>query len=1705
MSAEKRQLIQNLFLENVSQHKIHNTILADLETVLTDEFCYITELLQNANDAGAQHFSMHYQDGYLIYTNDGEPFKEDHVLRICNYSGAHQAQQTPQKLSEDKVINIEKIGHKDVGFKTVFKFANGVYIRSGGYSFRFDEQYGWQQHSSNPVPWMITPIWTELAEYPNSVLPYLLDNKTHFVFSVKSEFLSKLAAAVRSIQNNMSTLLFLDKIESFNFSGYLDLDNLQVHIQRTLQGNNVVLKDIVNNKQEKWVIKSYSKDLTPDVKKELMQMSEFSCPDKVKSKQDVTVTFAIECSEQMKIIANTDKSRLYTHLPTKQKCLLPYHVSAVFLLDKSRQSILTNSYNNFIFYAIGYLQFEFAKDIASSRQIADQVLNMLGFDFDMPDEQHKLSYLNGFRDAARAVPFLLPFKEDAEKITLCGASIDSTKTLYKFPLEHALSHNLIHPAIKNKKRILVNKYGYEIDIHTISDLIEKNLRNSKSLPSYYTTLITHLFHLAKDFKNRQLLMSYLKQKEIFYAQDQRFYKAEHLFIPSSLTEKLDTAIGLPRFNIAVHEDVVKAIPKEELNAWLSSCGLKASNFHNVIQGHLSKRIKEVSDSKEFHAGVIKYLYIAYSEEIDLRDYPELQHITLITTGSDFKKPANLCLFSTSYQPDADLEKEIKADIFLSPVYLALDQKSPERVKQFFQSLGVVSAIEFHEVDISVAEFRQKYPSIALDYENFIPNEAVKRVNEENRFLKFSYIDHIQLLGNLSYQRLFFQVFVNRWRSIKQAEASAMLQNSRTKTPIKAFIHYYLVYHAHFVTCDGQCLSASKTYHPRFAIFKDKQLPVIDTGVELSHEQVSFLGTQNYLSIDHIFRLFTDLCKSELDDIILEKYKLIFKLIIEYDYSEEELARLRFSKIFLPASDQTYQPLGDLNCFDAYEESVPFNNKWLKQIDGISREEMNLLSEKLNIPVVKQINVEFIFHQLWEEPLVKIKDILPLFAIYLSKNTAKKPNDYLKEWAEKVAGLKIYFANEILDVHDKEHKISVHYDARLNQLTYTDRWNRGESCRQIANRVAVKILKQKHKYADELKDLISYDDKEVINWKRRKKVSQQDYFELDKFWRSELDQQQKKILEQQAQAVRTLPSLKIKIKVPLKRELSLKDQELAQLFSGQIEAAPVPALQTENHALENLPLKRSKKESDHEVVSKAAESTDKRSDSVNQTPARYGLFSHENKNSREIKVLFENSIPEGFGLAAAKGKGDCFYDSCAQELNEWAGKNEYSIKSLRVLCNEYAVELDRICNANLRHPDNWIAKAFNYDSRKYQEYLANVRYSVEEREAEEGLGDDKLAVWGEQHIDGRILCKQLGIKLHVIEVRENPDDLTNKTEKFIVSHNLVDEAGLKNVDGDNIDWNDRKLIHIAVCNIHFVPILRNIEQLNSPVITQSQLPPEPQEINLSSSPKTFQNKLILKMSTQTADRDDTTTGSQTPIEKKKANKKDKKSAEKKRMSSFEPALNISQLLNFTSQLSNVIEQTVILDLQESEQATQAKKRKTGNMAAVNAMKESQVDQKTRDSIGLHGEAICYRRLYEHYLKKYQLRLGEVNVQEHTLGFSISTKDGGSLVKVDWHDKVHAQDPRVQKSTTDHDFLITKPQSKKYIEVKSTVEYEKRSFTLSGGELLAMNRYGERYRFFRVLGVMSDAPKIEVLKNPRKLLEEEKISAEIKSIEICYSRK
>ncbi|MDQ2995243.1 MAG: hypothetical protein M3R00_09950, partial [Pseudomonadota bacterium] len=291
----KNALIQSLFAENVGQHLIHNAIAQDLSGVYTNESCYITELLQNANDVSASDFNMKFvtdvNGNFLMYTNTGDPFEADHVRRICNYSIPPNSGRSLLH-SEDKCFNISKTGHKDVGFKTVFKIADCAYICSNGYQFRFEENYPWKRKL--PVPWMITPIPTADHEFPEVARPLLHSNQTVFVFRIKPIHSEKLVVHLSNLHKRLELFLFLDKIKSIRICYPVDSRIKNIRILRDQKENDISLissQELVPS--QFWLMHAYEKKIPEKICSELQQMDQYVCPEKVRSQQKVTISFAI--------------------------------------------------------------------------------------------------------------------------------------------------------------------------------------------------------------------------------------------------------------------------------------------------------------------------------------------------------------------------------------------------------------------------------------------------------------------------------------------------------------------------------------------------------------------------------------------------------------------------------------------------------------------------------------------------------------------------------------------------------------------------------------------------------------------------------------------------------------------------------------------------------------------------------------------------------------------------------------------------------------------------------------------------------------------------------------------------------------------------------------------------------------------------------------------------------------------------------------------------------------------------------------------------------------------------------------------------------------------------------------------------------------------------------------------------------------------
>ncbi|KAF2232981.1 hypothetical protein EV356DRAFT_487514 [Viridothelium virens] len=159
-SSDSKQQAENLVreiraLRRVDDPEDENS--KDLERALkliSDELYstpthFVLELVQNADDnkyapgVTAKLVFLYRDDGFLWIACNERGFEAEHVRSICRF---HQSTKSVEE-SEKGLI-----GEKGIGFKSVFKVADTVWISSGPFHFRFDR---------DARLGMIAPVWDE--------------------------------------------------------------------------------------------------------------------------------------------------------------------------------------------------------------------------------------------------------------------------------------------------------------------------------------------------------------------------------------------------------------------------------------------------------------------------------------------------------------------------------------------------------------------------------------------------------------------------------------------------------------------------------------------------------------------------------------------------------------------------------------------------------------------------------------------------------------------------------------------------------------------------------------------------------------------------------------------------------------------------------------------------------------------------------------------------------------------------------------------------------------------------------------------------------------------------------------------------------------------------------------------------------------------------------------------------------------------------------------------------------------------------------------------------------------------------------------------------------------------------------------------------------------------------------------------------------
>lgn len=205
------------------------------------------ELIQNADDnkydTSTPTLSFFYTLGSLRVDCNEVGFTAKDVEAICAIN---------QSTKSNKKTDGEYIGEKGIGFKSVFKVADVVWISSREYKFKFDQ---------TRFLGMVTPIW---AEFPEETRP----GWTSIYLSLSQDFEEDvLIQELLTFDANL--LIFLRQVKEIhiNIPGELESFDQKISKSEEQRGHDRVITLRVGHNTSRYLVRSHVVERLPQEKK----------------------------------------------------------------------------------------------------------------------------------------------------------------------------------------------------------------------------------------------------------------------------------------------------------------------------------------------------------------------------------------------------------------------------------------------------------------------------------------------------------------------------------------------------------------------------------------------------------------------------------------------------------------------------------------------------------------------------------------------------------------------------------------------------------------------------------------------------------------------------------------------------------------------------------------------------------------------------------------------------------------------------------------------------------------------------------------------------------------------------------------------------------------------------------------------------------------------------------------------------------------------------------------------------------------------------------------------------------------------------------------------------------------------------------------------------------------------------------------------
>lgn len=682
---------------------------------------FIFELLQNSDDypdaSKKVNVSFEITSKYLKFTHTGSPFKVNNVHAICGVN------------EKDKGDDTEKIGFKGIGFKSVFKDSNYVYVNSGGFQFRFDEK-----HHLTKTFWQTIPIWTENLELDREI-----SNR---------DFLdSPVSVALRPKNAKILNDNFDDKGKDISYANTLKhifCDDRILLFLRHVQEVRIVVPNtntiICRKESHNWWLKKFRIEI-PEVQRGWLNeritfgtLKDKRIPEKYYNLEQSFISFAT--TRQGDKILKTDVGGVFIYLPTQIDLKFSFLINGDFIPDGSREELHNDiQWNNFLMKAAGKSFVNWLAEIGNNRwkgkydkeyEFSRDYVNLIP-DFEQCknsiDIKHHVfvdDFEEGFTESLKEIAFIPDYQNKLRKLN--EILIDETGIVELLGFEQ-------FKEITNCERILIHRDLSENEVvwRLISDeqiFRKKDLQkllDADFFVEWFKTpanCISLIELLADKGKN---WIKIIEDKAIFIDQNKELKCANELYF--DLSEEL-------RFIDWCEPNYLLSEIREALKENEKFCDWAEDNFKTFeITPFLEDKLDEIGEFLlEQNKNILFYQFLfRHSEHIEKSIISRLQTLPILTIENEYISTTD----TTFYFSNEELSYIIANNIIPSDFFKILYENvycQNEIDKEEWRNFWT----EFFEVaEFQPSEFLE---NVVFDDNNYV--SLVEHIDKKNNNILF---------------------------------------------------------------------------------------------------------------------------------------------------------------------------------------------------------------------------------------------------------------------------------------------------------------------------------------------------------------------------------------------------------------------------------------------------------------------------------------------------------------------------------------------------------------------------------------------------------------------------------------------------------------------------------------------------------------------------------------------------------------------------------------------------------------------------------------------------------------------------------------------------------------------------------------------------------------------------------------------------------